>query len=115
MASEWVWYGASGTAYQFGVWAKTANWNNVPGIYIFAGQARVSAFSIKTAAYIGQCSSFSERVCGHERWAEATLYGATEVHALVVRDQFARNSIERDLISGLRPPLNSHFTGLLWP
>lgn len=52
----------------------------------------------------------SATVCGHERWPEAARLGANKVHAMVVHNYLDRNRIERDLISALKPILNTRFT-----
>lgn len=80
----------------------TTTWNDVAGIYIFArpflGQWQ--------AIYVGQASSFKDRLGNHERWTEALRRGATHIHALIVPLQASRNNIEQSLIQTYQPPLN---------
>ena len=84
--------------------AKTT-WNDVPGVYIFAGlDADLRWWYAK---YIGQTTSFSNRLPSHERWEEATRQGATHIHAKVVQDEYQRIAIESALIQSYHPPLNS--------
>lgn len=83
--------------------AKTT-WNDVPGVYIFAGlDADLRWWYAK---YIGQTTSFSNRLPNHERWEEATRQGATHIHAKVVQDEYQRIGIESALIQSYHPPLN---------
>lgn len=88
----------------FNVYLMSGNWNEVSGIYIFAG---VNAQNQWVALYIGQAASFAQRLPNHERYAEAVRLGATHVHAMVVPDQTLRNKIELDLIQRFQPRLNA--------
>ena len=79
-------------------------WNDVPGVYIFAGPAGQP--NRWTAFYIGQCASFKDRLPNHERWDEAERLGATHIHARRVQSQASRDELEASLIDGCDPPLN---------
>lgn len=82
----------------------STNWNDVAGVYIFA---KIDTKTGKwTALYIGQASSFKDRLSNHERWDEAVRLGATHVHILGVQLQANRDSIEQSLIVLCQPPLN---------
>jgi excinuclease UvrABC nuclease subunit len=83
-----------------------ANWNDVPGIYIFAG---VNSAQKWYPLYVGQAKSLAERLPNHEKWPAALLLGATHVHAMVVQDESARCSIEQELIHTFQPRLNTHY------
>ena len=91
--------------YTFTVHDFASNWNDVPGVYIFAGLSADGQWW--QAKYIGQTTSFAARFLSHERWTEATRIGATRVHARVVREDFQRNTIEHSLIEAYNPPLNT--------
>ena len=91
---------------EFEVLEMNGKWNDVPGVYIFAG---INANNRWQAFYVGQASSFSQRMSNHERWAEAKHVGATHVHAIVARTQAERDSLERALIQACNPKLNTHF------
>jgi hypothetical protein len=111
--ATWTWFGASGQPYQFGVFDKYAHWNDVSGVYIFASYPGVlGVLNFPAALYVGQCSSFSSRICGHERWGDALLHGANEVHGLVIHRQSDLDFVELDLIRALRPILNRQHVGL---
>lgn len=111
--SAWNWYGSSGRAYQFNVLPKHATWNDVAGVYVFVSKPMLlGSATYPTAIYVGQCDSFLNRICGHERWPEALRHGANEVHAMIVHNQLDRDYIERDLIAALSPTLNTHFMGV---
>lgn len=93
------------SGYTFDVCSKNANWNDVPGIYIFAGVIN----GVWRALYIGQSASFADRPAAHEQWQPAQCLGATHVHARVVHAQADRDTIEQELISKFQPPLNTQF------
>lgn len=84
------------------------NWNDVPGVYIFAGKSTDGRWW--RAKYVGQTSSFATRLGpgnnNHERWPEAERKGATHVHARVVKNEIERRSLETMLIESYDPPLN---------
>ena len=84
--------------------ASQTNWNNVPGVYIFAGLSADAQWW--HAKYVGQTKSFASRLANHERWYEAEQVGATHIHARVVQNPFERTTIETVLIQTLGPPLN---------
>ena len=80
-------------------------WNNLPGIYIFAG---VNPQGQWIPYYIGQCDSFQNRIPSHEKWGMAKSFGATHVHVMVVPLAANRDSIEQELIQEHQPLLNVH-------
>lgn len=90
-------------SHEFEVHSPSVSWHDVPGIYIFAGLNQASKW---VPLYIGQASSLSDRLTGHERWAEAVRRGATHIHAMVVNYQRDRDIIEQMLIRAFQPPLN---------
>jgi len=88
----------------FNVHPHSANWSNVAGVYIFCG---VNSQNQWTPFYIGQASSFQDRLPSHEIWNKAQSLGATHVHARVVSPGFQRDSLEAELIQKYQPPLNT--------
>ena len=91
--------------YEFNVYdPAVTNWNDVPGVYIFAGLDNAKLWWY--AKYIGQTISFQNRISSHERWSEAAGLGATHVHARVVHDASQRIALEDALIRAYQPPLN---------
>ncbi len=89
---------------EFEVFKMEGAWRDVAGVYIFTGLNRDGLW---TPIYVGETVSFSDRMPGHERWAEAVRYGATHVHAVVVAHEAIRRDLERRLIAGWQPPLNT--------
>ena len=79
-------------------------WNDIPGVYIFAGLDASRRWW--HARYIGQTQSFSTRLPSHEQWWAAAQQGATHIHARVVQDEYERIAIESTLIQSYQPPLN---------
>ena len=92
------------SSHTFIVYSCETQWNNVAGIYIFAGQKYQSQW---IAYYLGQCDSFQSRIPSHEQWAQAVQLGATHVHALVVPQADQRTVIETELIQMYQPTLNT--------
>ena len=91
-------------SYEFTVCQHSDNWNDVGGLYIFAGQNQQGQW---VALYIGQADSFKNRIPSHERHAEAVRLGSTRVHAMVEGSQARRDSIEKELIQHFQPRLNT--------
>ena len=89
-------------AYDFTVHQKSEPWNNVAGIYIFAGVKN----NQWVPYYIGQCDSFQNRIPLHEQWDKALALGATHIHARVVPQASDRNRVEKTLIQSYDPDLN---------
>ena len=85
------------------------NWNDIPGVYIFAGMSTDGRWW--RAKYVGQTLSFRTRLGSgnnsHERWQEAMHLGASHVHARVVQNEIERRSLELMLIEAYNPPLNA--------
>lgn len=90
--------------HEFTISSHTAQWNNVAGIYIFAGLNQQNQW---VPYYIGQADSFQDRIPSHEKWDKARSLGATHVHAKSVLQQSQRDLIERQLIQGFQPQLNT--------
>ena len=70
------------------------------GVYIFAAPVD----KLWRALYVGETTSFADRIPGHERWPQAQRMGATHVH--VRAEPFRRREIEEELIRAHTPPLN---------
>lgn len=99
---------ASWGRWDFNVYSDNANWNDVPGVYIFAKRGP-GLLNIWNALYIGETGSLSKRLPGHERWFHARIRGATHIHVRQVKWAFERMSIERELVSQYQPPLNREY------
>lgn len=89
--------------YEFDIHQHSANWNDVAGIYIFAGRNLQNQW---VPLYIGQASSLRNRLPNHERWMDAVRKGATHVHAKAVHAQQDRDNLEGLLIRTYQPTLN---------
>lgn len=100
-----VWRGESGNRYRFKITLSRAGIpKDVGGIYVFV---RRRLFFLLEPLYVGQAKNFRERLYGHEKWPRAFYkFGATERHVMRVATGMDRDSIEEDLIRGLRPPMN---------
>ena len=95
---------ATWLSYEFTICQREGQWNNVAGIYIFAG---LNPLGLWVPYYIGQCDSFQSRIPSHELWDKARSLGATHVHAMTVPLAADRDAIEQKLIQACHPPLNT--------
>lgn len=89
--------------HEFSVHDHDTDWNEVAGVYIFAG---VNSEGKWSPLYIGQAESLAARLPTHERWLEAVRLGATHVHAMTVTNAALRVEIESNLIQSYQPRLN---------
>ena len=94
-------------SYEFTVYERNTNWNNVGGIYIFTG---LNLQNLWVAYYIGETGSFSTRIPSHERWFQAVQLGATHVHARGESLEASRVAVEIELIQNFDPPLNKQYS-----
>ena len=101
MTQTTTWLSHEFTVYEHN--SHSQKWNNVAGIYIFAG---INYLSRWIPYYIGQCDSFQDRIPSHGQWDKAQSLGATHVHAMAVPQAAMRDKIERELIRACQPRLN---------
>ena len=94
---------ATWLGYPFSIHTIDSNWNEVPGLYIFAG---IDSQSNWRPFYIGRTDSLAGRIPNHEQWQAASRLGATHVHATVIQEVARRSFIEERLIQAYRPYLN---------
>ena len=90
--------------YEFTVYPHETQWNNVGGIYIFAGLNQQNQW---VPYYIGKADSFQNRIPSHEQWDKARSLGASRVHARTVAQETERDRIEAELIRAFQPRLNA--------
>ena len=80
-----------------------AQWEALPGLYIFAAlEAHGWA-----ALYVGQTEDFSATFPNDEMRSAAHSRGANAIHALVVPRAAERDRLKRLLVEDYRPPLNT--------
>ena len=98
------WQGASGQSYEYEVLSFSANWNDVPGNYIFAKQMN----NTWEPVYIGETSSLKDRITtSHEKYPCVFSHGFTHVHAHGSNSsQVIRRQEETDLLNRFNPPCN---------
>jgi hypothetical protein len=105
--SEAIFKGVSGRLHRFTVAEPDADFPNAPAVYAFArpsGRHWVPVFLSRTGNLGG-------RMVRHPQWEQARRLGAT--HVLVHRrgERDAREDVEADLVSALRPIMNGPFKG----
>jgi hypothetical protein len=99
---EWV--GQSGTQYPYEIHPLDAQFQAVPGNYIYAGQADDGTW---VPVYIAQTRALNQRLEGHVNLADATAQGATHIHVhLSTMGQGARCTEEHDLVEYWHPVCN---------
>lgn len=89
--------------YEFQVYYPKTDWNEVAGLYIFAG---LNSRGTWGALYIGSAASLAERLPTHEKWSAAVKLGATHIHAKVEPNVLTRLAREKILIQHYQPRLN---------
>lgn len=83
-------------------------WADLGGIYIFAKHC-YPMYPPWFAVRVGKTKSFRDRLTNHPDWPEAHMtYGATHIHARVVKSAKQRDAVETQLIDSLQPPMNIH-------
>ena len=93
--------------HEFSVYQNGTDWNEVAGLYIFAGRVKgAQGTTVWRPFYIGQTQNFSTRLPTHEDWPEAQRLGATHVHAMTMKNSESRTEVERDLVQSYQPRLN---------
>ena len=90
-------------SYDFLVYEQSGGWNDIAGVYIFAG---LNQQGLWFPLYVGRTDSFVNRIPNHERWLEAISIGASHVHAMAESLEANRVRIENHLIQAYQPPLN---------
>ncbi len=104
--AEYVDWSVNGTTYRYWFLAGSSNASNIKaeaGNYIFVKPTANGWIAL----YVGIADDLSDRIPGHERWAEAVAQGATWVVAHVQPDSAKRKAEEKVLIGALNPPLNT--------
>ena len=98
-----IWTGASGTQYEYTVFALDTKWDDVAGNYIFAKESA----SGWQPLYFGETESFRARlVPSHEKLPCALRNGITHIHAHINTNDAARLAEESDLIAAYDAPCN---------
>jgi hypothetical protein len=101
-----VWVGADGTRYTYKVFPVNAEWNDVPGNYIFAKRATLGGW---IPLYIGETGSLQDRPLSpeHEKWGCAADRGMTHIHAHTSNPvRSVRTDEESNLRRRYSPPCN---------
>lgn len=98
--------------YEFEVNTPDVFWHAVPGLYIFAG---LDSDGEWIPFYIGSAKSLVERLPYHPRWLEATLFGATHIHARVEWHKGLRENQEKRFIRFYQPCLNIQHRNMIYP
>jgi hypothetical protein len=99
-----VWVGQSGTEYPYQIYPLDAQFQALPGNYIYAKRSEGGTW---VPLYIAQTRSLNQRLEGHVSAEDARAHGATHVHVhFSSAGQAARCSEEHDLVNQWRPECN---------
>lgn len=98
------WTSPAGEVISFHVCSYAGEWNDVGGIYMMCEFDNRHGWR---PIYIGQASSFKDRLPNHEQWEPSTRLGAQSILAIVESSQSKRAALERMLIQHFNPPLNT--------
>jgi hypothetical protein len=105
--SEAIFRGVSGRLHRFSVSSPQAAFAEAPAVYCFArpghgGRGWVPLFLSRTG-------NLAKRLAGHEQWEDAQLLGATHVLVCQHDERDAREYVEADLASALKPVMNGPY------
>ena len=94
-------------SHEFTVYGPQTSWNEVGGIYIFAGATKDWTGNLQWRAfYVGKTQNFATRLPNHEDWLAAVQLGATHIHARTEEQANVRAQLEQNLIQKCQPVLN---------
>lgn len=98
---------ATWIGYEFEIWSMYVPWGDldVGGVYIFAQADEHKGWK---PLYVGITRNFRKRCSHHERWFDAFVLGATNIHVRVEEQPSMRATLERVIIAAYKAPLNKH-------
>ncbi len=103
-ATSSTWVGQSGTQYPYEIHPLEADFQPVPGNYIYARQSEDGTW---VPIYIAQTRALNQRLEGHISPQDARMHGATHIHVhLSNTGQASRCSEEHDLVNRWHPECN---------
>lgn len=102
--NEVIFRGASGRLHRFDAHRPSTAFPETPAVYCFArpgpgGRGWTPLFLSRTA-------NLSKRLASHEQWPEAQLLGATHILVHQRDERDAREFVEADLATALKPIMN---------
>lgn len=100
-----IFRGASGRLHRFTIHRPDAAFTESAAVYCFARP--VAGGSGWAPVFLSRTANLSARIPSHERWAEATLLGATHVLIHQRDERDAREFVEADLLETMKPVLNA--------
>ena len=96
--------GGSGIAYAYEPATIAGPWNNLAGNYAFASLSQAGRWHV---FHVGETSGLRDGLADHPLWPRAAALGCTHVLVHVNDDGAQARQLERrDLIEGLRPPMD---------
>ncbi len=96
--------GASGRVHRFTAHRPEELFPHQPAVYCFARPARAGRGW--TPLFLSRTGDLAKRLAAHESWPEARLLGATHVLIHQREERDAREFVEADLFSALKPIMN---------
>lgn len=102
--AEAIFRGISGRLHRFTVHRPDGDFAAAPAVYCFARPGPNGRGW--TPLFLSRTGNLEKRLAAHEQWPEAQLLGATHVLVCEHDERDAREYVEADLASALRPVMN---------
>ncbi|MBL8537497.1 MAG: hypothetical protein JNM59_08865 [Hyphomonadaceae bacterium] len=102
--SEAIFRGQSGRLHRFSVHRPHEAFGDAPGVYCFARPGLGGRGW--TPLFISRTGNLSKRLASHEQWPDAQRLGATHILIHLHDERDAREYVEADLATALRPVMN---------
>lgn len=105
--SDVIFKGVSGRLHRFDAYRPGSEFEAAPAVYCFARPGPHGRGW--TPLFISRTANLSKRLSGHEQWPEAQLLGATHILICKHDERDAREYVEADLASALKPVMNGPY------
>ena len=105
--SEAIFRGFSGRLHRFSVHPPHAQFASAAAVYCFARPGPSGRGW--TPLFLSRTGNLAKRLAGHEQWGQAQLLGATHILVCQHDERDAREYVEADLASALKPVMNGPF------
>lgn len=105
--TEAIFRGISGRLHRFSVHRPSEQFAGAPAVYCFARPGPGGRGW--TPLFLSRTGNLAKRLAGHEQWPEAQLLGATHILIHQHDERDAREYVEADLATALKPAMNGPF------
>lgn len=105
--TEAIFRGISGRLHRFSVHRPHEQFGTSPAVYCFARPGPGGRGW--TPLFLSRTGNLQKRLANHEQWPEAQLLGATHILIHQHDERDAREYVEADLATALKPAMNGPF------